>query len=91
MLLIINHGHFIVNTLDLIVDYISRNSDKAPENLVIESRLDEIGFDSLDMLEMMFELEEKHGIVLPDDAPRPETIGQLVDLLEKHKPAVLNE
>lgn len=79
-----------MKTLDLVVDYINRNSDKPPENLTLESRLDGIGFDSLDMLEMMFELEEKHGIVLPDDAPRPETIGQLVELLEKHKPAVIN-
>lgn len=75
-----------MNTLNLVVDYVKRTAQNPPENITRESILNEVGVDSLDMLEMMFELEEKHGIVLPYDAPKPQSIGQLVDLLEKHKP-----
>lgn len=80
-----------MDILNLVREYINRVSQKPPENLTLDSRLDEVGLDSLDMLEMMFELEEKYGIVLPYDAPKPETVEQLVGLLEKYVPAVINE
>lgn len=80
----------MTSTLDLVIAYVQRTAQNPPEAVTLESRIDEVGLDSLDMLEMMFELEEKHGIVLPYDSPKPESIGQLVDLLEKHKPAAVN-
>ncbi len=43
------------------------------------------------MLELLFEVEDKYGVHLPNDVPRPETVGQLVELIEKFKPPAVNE
>jgi len=76
-----------MSTLELIKDYIDRHVDNPPENLTLENRLDGIGLDSLAMLELMFEIEDKYNIRLPNDATKPETVGQLVELIEKFKPS----
>ena len=39
----------------------------APEDIKMESTFDELGFDSLDGLNLIFELEEEFDIVVPDD------------------------
>lgn len=78
------------NNLDIIKDYLARHSDNPPENLTPESRLDEIGIDSMAMLELIFEMEDKYGICLPDNVPTPENVGQLLKLIEQYKPATVN-
>lgn len=39
----------------------------APEEIKMETTFDELGFDSLDGLNLIFELEEEFDIVVPDD------------------------
>ena len=80
-----------MGTLELIKEYINRHVGQPPENLEMESRLDEIGLDSLAMLELFFEIEDKYGISLPNNVPMPETVGQLVKLIDKFKPPEVNE
>ena len=80
-----------MGTLELIKEYINRHVDQPPENLEMESRLDGIGLDSLAMLELFFEIEDKYGISLPNNVPMPETVGQLVKLIDKFKPPEVNE
>ena len=80
-----------MDTLELINEYLKRHVNNPPENLTLESKLDGIGLDSLALLELLFELEEKYGISLPNDLSRPETVGQLVEIVEKLKPAMVNE
>ena len=79
------------NNLDLIKDYLARHLDNPPENVTLESRLDEIGIDSMALLELIFELEDKYDIRLPEDVSTPETVGQLIDLVEQYNPATVNE
>ena len=81
----------MVNNLDIIKDYLERHADNPPENLTPETRLDELGIDSLALLELFFEIEDKWGIRLPGNTPPPENIGQLLTLIEQHKPAAANE
>ena len=80
-----------MDTLELLKEFIKQHVDNPPENLTAESRLDAIGVDSLTLLELMFDLEDKYGIRLPEDLPQPETVGQLVEIFEKFKPATINE
>jgi len=35
----------------------------------------------------MFDMEDKFGVRMPDDLPRPETVGDLISTFEKLKPA----
>jgi acyl carrier protein len=39
----------------------------APEDIKMETTFEELGFDSLDGLNLIFELEEEFDLVVPDD------------------------
>lgn len=51
-----------------------------------ESRIKEdLGADSLDVLQMLMTIEEEKGIVIPDEKLATfETVGDIVDYLEKN-------
>jgi acyl carrier protein len=38
-----------------------------PEDITMDTTFDELGFDSLDGLNLVFELEEEFGMTIPDD------------------------
>ena len=58
-----------------------------PENVTEESRFKEdLGADSLDMLQLIMALEEEKGVVIPDDVlPTIKTVGDVVAYLEEHR------
>ncbi len=39
----------------------------SPDEIKLETTFDELGFDSLDGLNLIFELEEEFDIIVPDD------------------------
>jgi acyl carrier protein len=39
----------------------------SPEQITMDTTFDELGFDSLDGLNLVFELEEEFGLTIPDD------------------------
>ena len=49
-----------------------------------DSRIkDDLGADSLDVLQLLMTIEEEHGIVIPDEALATfNTVGDIVDYLE---------
>ena len=59
---------------------------KAPEGteFSLDSKLVEIGLDSLDVIEIVFEIEDKYGIQLPqnDEEAASATFRDLCDLVE---------
>lgn len=45
----------------------------------------DLGCDSLDLIELTMELEEKYGISIPDaDADKLTTVGHVIDYITKH-------
>lgn len=48
-----------------------------------EVELAGLGVDSLTLLELMFEIEEKFGVKLEEDTPPPRTCGELAALIER--------
>jgi acyl carrier protein len=49
---------------------------------------DDIGADSLDIVELVMELEEEFDIQIPDtDAEKIKTVGEAIDYIEKKKAA----
>lgn len=74
-----------METLDLLQDFVTRRIGKLVEPLTPETKLETIGLDSLMLLDLMFDLEEKFKVSLPDDLPRPETVGDLISAFEKLK------
>lgn len=49
----------------------------------VATELAGLGVDSLALLEMVFEIEERFGVKLADDTPPPKSCGELVELIER--------
>lgn len=68
-------------TLDTIKEVLHENLDIDPENVTEDSTFDDLGIDSLDMVELICDLEEKCDV----DFGEPEgleTVGDLVEYID---------
>jgi len=56
-----------------------------PAQITADQRIkDDLGADSLDMLQLLMTLEEEKGIVIPDESlPALKTVGDIVRYLEE--------
>jgi acyl carrier protein len=55
----------------------------SPEEIKAETTFEELGFDSLDGLNLIFEMEEEFDIVIPDDkAQSMKSVGQVIEGIE---------
>ena len=68
-------------------DYLANQFDLDPETITMETNLiDDIGADSLDVIELMTSLEDEYGISIPDEAAAMLTsVAKIVDFLEKNQ------
>jgi len=59
----------------------------SPEEVKPESKfVEDLGADSLDVVELIMALEEKFEIQIPDsEAEKIQTVKDIVDYIEKHK------
>ena len=64
-------------TLDTIKDILKENLDIAPEKVNEESTFESLSIDSLDMVELICELEDRLGI----DFGEPEGLNTMADLV----------
>ena len=65
-------------TLDTIKDILQENLDIAPEDVDVDSTFESLGVDSLDMVELICELEERLDV----DFGEPESLETMGDLVE---------
>ena len=68
---------------ELVAEQLGISQDEIkPESNIVE----DLGADSLDVIEMLMTLEEEYGISIPDDQiGQVKTIGQIVQLIENLK------
>lgn len=60
---------------------ISKDTVSAESNII-----EDLGADSLDVIEMLMTLEEEFGITIPDDKINQiKTVGQICELIEQSK------
>ena len=71
-----------MQTLELLRDYLHKKASVEPARVVPQTRLEDIGVDSLILIDLMFELEESLNVRVPDASTRPATISELIDLFE---------
>lgn len=76
-----------MDTFELLKEFIERRVGTPAEPVTLESKLDALGVDSLMLLDLMFDLEDKYQVRLPDDVVKPETVGDLIKIFEQLKPA----
>jgi acyl carrier protein len=75
-----------MDTLEQLREILQRRIGTPPDQINPDSKLTEIGVDSLLLLDLMFEMEDKFGVKLPNDLPRPETVAELITVFEELKP-----
>ena len=68
--------------IDIIVDKLGvERSEVTPEAVFV----DDLGADSLDLVELIMAFEEAYGMEIPDeDAERIQTVGQAWDYIKEH-------
>lgn len=71
-----------METIDIVRNFLSERIGKIEKELAPEMVLADIGVDSLMLLELLFEFEDKLGIELPKDIGTPKTIGELTRLID---------
>ena len=64
---------------------LAKQFEISPDSITMETNLiDDIGADSLDVVELIMELEDRFGIsISDDDAAQLYTVGRIVEYLEK--------
>lgn len=70
--------------LEKLKDIISKQLGADPEQIDKDTRItDDLGADSLDVVEMVMEIENEFGVSIPDDVvPTLETVGDVVNYIE---------
>lgn len=73
----------VAETAERTIAVIAKFKNKPVEELTLETTLKELEMDSLDGLNLVFELEEEFDILIPDDkALTMKTIGEMVEGIE---------
>ena len=60
-----------MDSINLIRNFLEQRLDVTPDKVTTEARLEELGVDSLMLLELMFEFEDKFGITLDNTLQTP--------------------
>ena len=71
-----------MESLELINKFLDTRLGVAGGKVVPGAALADLGIDSLMMLELMFEFEDRFGIKLPQDLPSPRTVGDMATLMD---------
>ena len=70
-----------METLETLKDILHENLDIDAESVTLEASFDDLGIDSLDMVELISELEERCEIEFGEPEGL-ETVGQLVEYID---------
>ena len=71
-----------MQTLELLRDYLARRASIDPAKVTRDARLEDIGIDSLVLIDLMFDLEESLDVRVPTLDENPTTVSELIDLFD---------
>ena len=67
--------------IEIVCEHLAVNKETVTRNT---SFIEDIGADSLDIVELIMELEEEFEITIPDDqAEKIKTVGEAIDYIER--------
>lgn len=74
-------------TFEKVRDIIAKQLSVKPEEVKAESNIaEDLGADSLDLVEILMSLEDEFGISIPDEAiPQIKTIKDVVEFIDTNK------
>lgn len=73
--------------LELVRSFLHGRLGTDPAQVTTDAHLGDLGIDSLILLELFFEFEERAGVRLAKDLPAPKTVGDLIGIVERLKTA----
>jgi acyl carrier protein len=70
-----------------VIEIVSENLGVSKESIARQTRfIEDIGADSLDIVELVMELEEEFEITIPDEqAEKIKTVGEAIDYIEREQ------
>ena len=71
-----------MDSIGLIREFLKDRLGVEPDSVVPPAPLADLGVDSLMMLELMFEFEDRFNIKLSSDLKTPQTVGEMVVLMD---------
>ena len=75
------------DNLTLLGEFLHKRENIDPARVTPEASFEELKVDSLMLLELFFEFEDKLGVPIPPDTPPPKTVGELLGIVDKLKAA----
>ncbi len=73
-----------MDTIDIVRDVLAENLDIEPESVTADSTMESLGIDSLDMVELICDIEERCDIDFGEPTGL-ETIGDIVNHIDSLK------
>jgi acyl carrier protein len=74
--------HMKPDNLTVLREFLRKYKNIDVPQMTPETSLEELKIDSLMVLELMFEFEDRFGIKLPNDIPTPKTVGDLLSIVD---------
>ena len=72
------------NVTEEVLDVIAETQRIPRETITLDSRFEELGMDSMDAVNILFALEEKFDITIPDEAAKQiRSIREMVDGVQR--------
>jgi acyl carrier protein len=71
------------DNLTVLGEFLSKRDSIDLARVTPETSLEELRVDSLLLLELLFEFEDRLGIKIPRDIRRPRTVGDLLGIVDK--------
>jgi len=71
--------------LTLLSEFLHKRENIEPARVTPEASLEELKIDSLLLLELLFEFEDKLGVTMPHDITPPKTVGDLLAIVDRLK------
>jgi acyl carrier protein len=77
----------VASVKERVIDIVAEQLGVSKEQITPEtSYVNDLGADSLDVVELVMEFEEEFDINIPDDAAEKiQTVGQTIEYIEKHQ------
>ncbi len=72
---------------DKIKEILAEQLDADPETMTMDTRIaDDLGADSLDVVEMLMSIEDEYDVEIPDQVVEDmKTIGDVVNYIQEHQ------
>ena len=72
-----------MNTLETVQSILADALKVPPAQLEPEARLEDLGLDSLDLIDLMFKLEDRFDLTIQDDSRKLVTIKDVVGYIDE--------